>query len=319
MKDQGAPRLPLRIVWNGSSVQREVSPDATLQQLLHDELDDVSVKKGCGEGVCGSCTVLVDGTPVASCIRLAVQADGREVTTASGLLSRDPSVGTLVDHLVAREAFQCGYCAPGVLVSAASVLAERRPLSPDDVRVALSGHICRCSGYQQMVEAVVAASAGEPAPPVAHPRADLRAKITGAARYPSDVRVEGALAGRIVWSEHASANILAIDTRAARAVPGVIAVLTARDIPGKNRTGMEIFASDHPLLCDTRVRSQGDAIAVVAAESDAAARAAVERVHVTYERAHRTPRRRRSGQAGCTKDRTLRQRVRAVRQGQRGH
>jgi CO/xanthine dehydrogenase Mo-binding subunit/aerobic-type carbon monoxide dehydrogenase small subunit (CoxS/CutS family) len=282
MKDQDAPRLPLRIVWNGSSVQREVSPDATLQQLLHDELDDVSVKKGCGEGVCGSCTVLVDGTPVASCIRLAVQADGREVTTASGLLSRDPTVGTLVDHLVAREAFQCGYCAPGVLVSAASVLAERRPLSPDEVRVALSGHICRCSGYQQMVEAVVAASAGEPAPPIAHPRADLRAKITGAVRYPSDVRVEGALAGRIVWSKHASANILAIDTRAARAVPGVIAVLTARDIPGKNRTGMEIFASDHPLLCDTRVCSQGDAIAVVAAESDAAARAAVERVHVTY-------------------------------------
>jgi carbon-monoxide dehydrogenase small subunit len=89
MKDQDAPRLPLRIVWNGNSVQREVSPDATLQQLLHDELDDVSVKKGCGEGVCGSCTVLVDGTPVASCIRLAVQDDGREVTTASGLLSRD--------------------------------------------------------------------------------------------------------------------------------------------------------------------------------------------------------------------------------------
>ena len=108
MTDPGAPRLPLRIVWNGSSVQREVSPEATLQQLLHDELDDVSVKKGCGEGVCGSCTVLVDGTPVASCIRLAVQADGREVTTASGLLSRDPSVGALVDHLVAREAFQCG-------------------------------------------------------------------------------------------------------------------------------------------------------------------------------------------------------------------
>lgn len=108
MTDPGAPRLPLRIVWNGSSVQREVSPEATLQQLLHDELDDVSVKKGCGEGVCGSCTVLMDGRPVASCIRLAVQADGREVTTASGLLSRDPSVGTLVDHLVAREAFQCG-------------------------------------------------------------------------------------------------------------------------------------------------------------------------------------------------------------------
>src|SRR6185295_14644189 len=107
MRDQDAPRLPVRIVWNGSSVQREVSLNATLQQLLHDELDDVSVKKGCGEGVCGSCTVLVDGTPVAWCIRLAIQADGREVTAVSGLLSREVSVGTMVEHLVAREALQC--------------------------------------------------------------------------------------------------------------------------------------------------------------------------------------------------------------------
>ena len=214
---------------------------------------------------------------MASCTRLALQADGREVTTAAGLVDR-ADVGWLIDHFVAREAFQCGYCAPGFLVSAVHALTEGRLLSTEEVRVALSGNLCRCTGYQQIVDAVVAASAGEPPPLVAHPREDLRAKIRGEARYPTDMNVAGALFGRIVWSEEPSAVIREIDTRAARAVPGVVAVLTAADIPGINIAGMQLFASDHPLLCDERVRSCGDAVAVVAATSAASAREAVRRL-----------------------------------------
>ncbi|MBV8544924.1 MAG: molybdopterin-dependent oxidoreductase [Acidobacteria bacterium] len=270
----------VRIAWNGHEVEREVRTETTLQQLLHDELDDISVKAGCGEGVCGSCTVLLDNEPVASCIRLALQAAGRAVTTAAGLVEL-PDAAALIEHLVAREAFQCGYCAPGFLVSAVHALNKRRPLSADEVRIALSGNICRCTGYQQIVDAVVAASSGEPPPPAIHARQDLFAKIRGEARYATDVRPADVLFGRIVWSDQSSAILCGLDTSAASAVPGVVAVLTAADIPGVNITGMQLFGSDHPLLCDERVRSTGDAIAVVAATSAAAAREAVRRLRPT--------------------------------------
>ena len=270
----------VRISWNGREVEREVRTETTLQQLLHDELDDVSVKAGCGEGVCGSCTVLLDGEPVASCIRLALQVAGRAVTTAAGLFEQ-ADVGRLIEHFVAREAFQCGYCAPGFLVSAVHALSEGRRLSEDEARIALAGNICRCTGYQQIVDAVVAASSGEPPPPVIHPRQDLFAKIRGEARYATDVQIADVLFGRIAWSDAASAVLRGVDTSAASQVPGVVAVLTAADIPGVNITGMQLFASDHPLLCDERVRSRGDAIAVVAATSAAAAREAVHRLDPT--------------------------------------
>ena len=158
MKDQGGPRLPLRIVCNGSSVQREVSPDATLQQFLHDELDDVSVKKGCGEGVCGSCTVLVDGRSVKSCTMLAVQADGRDITTIEGMAGED-GLHPLQRAFHENHGLQCGYCTPGMIMAADSLIRESEgPLDEAGVRIGLEGNLCRCTGYHNIVKAVLAAS-----------------------------------------------------------------------------------------------------------------------------------------------------------------
>jgi CO/xanthine dehydrogenase Mo-binding subunit/aerobic-type carbon monoxide dehydrogenase small subunit (CoxS/CutS family) len=264
---------------NGAAVERRVPATRTLQELLHDDLDRLEVKKGCGEGVCGSCTVLVDGEPMASCLKLALQAEGASVVTAAGLAGAEP----LAEHLVAREAFQCGYCAPGILVTACHLVQSGGPLAPRQIRSGISGHVCRCTGYQQMVEAIAAASAGERPPAAPHPRGDLRAKLAGQVRYPTDQRPpEPALVGRILWSEHPFARVQIVSTEAARAVPGVVRILTAQNVPSLNVGGTALFASDQPLLADESVRSCGDAIALVAAETDAAARLAISLIEVSY-------------------------------------
>src|SRR5262249_3877691 len=154
----------------------------TLHEFLHNILRRQDVKFGCGEGVCGACTVLIDGEPAASCIQLACQSNGCEIVTASGLAEHSAEripekLPLLTDQCVSRETFQCGSCAPGMLVSAAHAIAHGASLSEKEVRDRLSGNICRCSGYQQIVDSVVAAAAGEHAPPAQHPRRDIREKL----------------------------------------------------------------------------------------------------------------------------------------------
>lgn len=281
----------IRLTINGRTVELNVHPRATLRDVLHGQLDCSEVKLACAEGVCGACTVLVDGTPLASCLKLVVQADGSEITTVAGLSSLDPRVASVHEALrkqmIARECFQCGYCAPGLVVEATHFLARQASggAPPDEatVRKALAGHICRCTGYQQIIEAVTATGAGEEPPPAPEPRADEQEKIDGVCLYPTDHVCPGYLVGRVLWSKHASALITSIDISEAAAVPGVVRVLTFRDVPGKNIGGEALFASDQPLLAESRVRCLGDAVALVAAETDDAARQALERIKIGYQ------------------------------------
>lgn len=275
-----SPTVNVSLSVNGAAAEREVAATTTLQELLHDHLDHIDVKKGCGEGVCGSCTVLVDGQPTASCLKLALQAQDAQVVTATGLPDAEP----LISQFVAREAFQCGYCAPGILVTACHLLRQARPQTAGAIRDALAGHLCRCTGYQQMVEAIAATAAGEPPPTARQPRDDLRSKLHGQARYPSDIVPAGALVGRILWSQEASARVEITVPDAARAVPGVVRILTAADIPGDNLGGTALFARDQRLLADGLVCCTGDALALVAAETDAAARRALDLIEVRYTR-----------------------------------
>jgi aerobic-type carbon monoxide dehydrogenase small subunit (CoxS/CutS family) len=148
----------LRIKVNGNDVECMARPNSTLLDLLRDELGLTGAKKGCGEGDCGACTVLLDGVPVSSCLVLAMQADGREVLTVEGL-EEHGRLHPLQQAFIDLGGVQCGFCTPGMLLSAKSLLDVNPDPSEREIRMALAGNLCRCTGYQKIVEAVSAAAA----------------------------------------------------------------------------------------------------------------------------------------------------------------
>jgi len=148
---------------NGVPETCEVEVGQTLLRLLRDGLDLTGTKEGCNEGECGSCMVLLDGRPVNSCLVLAVEAHGRAVTTIEGM-GRDGALHPLQKAFLAHTAVQCGFCTPGMIVSAAALLRQTPSPTEDDVRKALAGNLCRCTGYRQIVDAVLAAAAALRAP-----------------------------------------------------------------------------------------------------------------------------------------------------------
>ena len=144
---------------NDQNYEVEVAPYNTLRDVLREKLGFTDVKNGCSEGECGSCTVLVDSKPVASCLMLAAQAQDKRITTARGLATGGklhPLQGKFIEY----GAVQCGYCTPGMLLVAQALLDKNPNPTEEEVRTAISGNICRCTGYQQIVEAIMAAAAG---------------------------------------------------------------------------------------------------------------------------------------------------------------
>ena len=140
---------------NNDDYQVEVAPYHTLRDVLRDKLGFTDVKTGCGEGECGGCTVLVDGKPVTSCLMLAAQAQGKKITTASGLATNG-KLHPLQEKFIEYGAIQCGYCTPGMVLVAKALLDKNPHPTEEEVKVAISGNICRCTGYQQIVEAIMA-------------------------------------------------------------------------------------------------------------------------------------------------------------------
>lgn len=143
---------------NDNEYEVEVAPHHTLLDTLRDKLGFTEVKNSCESGECGACTVLLDGKPVCSCLMLAMQADGRKIITARGL-AKDGKLHPLQERFIEYGAVQCGYCTPGMLLAAKALLDETPHPSEEEVRTAISGNICRCTGYQQIVEAIMAAAA----------------------------------------------------------------------------------------------------------------------------------------------------------------
>ena len=143
---------------NDNEYKVEVAPYHSLCDVLRDKLGFTEVKNSCNQGECGACTVLVDGKPVSSCLLLAAQAEGRKIVTIRGL-SKNGELHPLQKKFIEYGAVQCGYCTPGMILAAKSLLDENPNPSEDEVRIAISGNICRCTGYQQIVEAIMAAAA----------------------------------------------------------------------------------------------------------------------------------------------------------------
>jgi carbon-monoxide dehydrogenase small subunit len=142
---------------NDEEVALEIMPDALLVDLLRDQLGLIGTKEACGEGECGACTVLLDGQPVASCLMPALKAQGREVYTVEGLASGG-NLHPLQKSFVEHGAVQCGYCTPGMLMSAKALLDKNPHPTDDEIKEAISGNLCRCTGYVKIVEAIKAAS-----------------------------------------------------------------------------------------------------------------------------------------------------------------
>ena len=254
---------------NGRLAPLPDDPDALLVDVIRGDLDLTGTKLVCGAGVCGACTVLVDGAPVVSCLMPARAAAGKSVTTVEG-------IGGAVLHPVqkafmAHDALQCGFCTPGFVVEAAAFCdswrAARGNATPsrEEIGAALSGHLCRCGAYDGIFNAVAAACAGQfDGDDFASPRVEARAKVTGAAKYTVDIHHDGQQEGVILRSQLAHARITELDLAPARAIAGVSAAIS--------------------LLGDDRiVRYIGDPIAAVAAKDRKTAMEAIAAIRVTSE------------------------------------
>jgi carbon-monoxide dehydrogenase small subunit len=148
---------PLTITLNDVTYTINIEPNLTLVEVLRDTLGLTGTKKSCNEGECGACTVLMEGEPVASCLVLAMDAQNKHITTIEGL-AKGEQLHPLQEAFVKHGGIQCGFCTPGMIMSAKALLEEKPDPSPLEVRTAISGNLCRCTGYQQIVDAVMAAS-----------------------------------------------------------------------------------------------------------------------------------------------------------------
>ena len=147
----------LKLVVNGEPYEVAAEPSSTLVEVLREELGLTGTKVGCGEGDCGACTVLLEGRAVNSCLMLAVQAEGRAITTIEGL-SQEGRLHPIQQAFVDHGAIQCGFCSPGMILSAKALLDENPSPTEEEVRAGIAGNLCRCTGYQKIVEAILDAS-----------------------------------------------------------------------------------------------------------------------------------------------------------------
>jgi xanthine dehydrogenase molybdenum-binding subunit len=280
-------------VLNGEHVTVPARDDATLLEVLRDGCGVTSVKDGCApEGSCGACTVLVDGKAVVSCAQPARRFEGREVVTPDGLDSATRDVWAACFE--AAGASQCGYCSPGIVMKAESLLHKTPEPTREQVAAALAGNLCRCTGYVKIVDAVLLAGdvkRGGPLPGVDRSgrvgsrtaRYQGRELALGDKRFVNDLVMPGMLHGALRFADHPRARVIAIDPSKALAHPGVVAVLTAADVPGERSQG-EIVADWTQLVAVGETTSYvGDVLAVVAAETRSAAREAAALVDVDYD------------------------------------
>jgi len=151
-------KVPIRFVLNSEPLEYEVEPHWTLLDFLRNELGITSPKQGCDLGECGACTVLLDGEPVLSCLVLVPQVDGKEVTTLEGISKRG-ELNAIQEAFVEKNGFQCGYCTPGLILATKAMLDKNPDPSIPEIKSALSGHLCRCTGYVKIIDAVLDAAA----------------------------------------------------------------------------------------------------------------------------------------------------------------
>lgn len=289
--------MAIEFTVNGARASADSSRGGdSLLSYLRDELELKGSKNGCGDGHCGACTVVVDGKAVLACKTPLSSLPGKSVSTIESM-SDGGSVHAIVYAFAKAGAVQCGFCTPGFVMSTKALLDANPDPSELEIRRALTKNVCRCTGYQSILDAVRLAASllregrdwiqregvlpdrpgriGE-----SLVRIDALDKAAGMTRYADDLEFPGMLHAKVVRSARPHADILSIGVSEAEGSPGVVRVLLAKDVPGENHYGP--IKKDQPVLADDRVRYSGDAIAAVYAESESEAEAAVSKVSVEY-------------------------------------
>ena len=215
------PLQTIQLKVNGRPIERKTETRNNLADFLRHDLSLTGTHVGCEHGVCGSCTVLYNGEPVRSCLMLAVQADRAEITTVEGL-AENGALNSLQQGFKRHHALQCGFCTPGFLMTATALLRKNGPLDEARVRKAIAGNLCRCTGYQNIVDAIVEASGGKAPERASHPRshsapaafigapverAEDNELLTGKGVFVDDIDFPGMLHADVVRSSHAHASV----------------------------------------------------------------------------------------------------------------
>lgn len=276
---------------NGYEHSVIASPDEMLSTVIREKAGLTGTKIGCSQGSCGACTVLMNGKPVLSCITPAMRADKAEITTIEGV-GNNGTLHRLQEHFVHKGAIQCGFCTPGMVITALNYTDKHPNASRNDIKVALSGNLCRCTGYKKIIDAVADYVKDEvPLSPdtsqseaiIGHSRPYIEAekKVQGKADYADDIAFKNPLHCIFLRSIYPHARIVSMDTSKALAMPGVRYIATGSELPEK--FGVLPVSQDETAMAIDKTRYIGEIVAAVAAESETEARAACALIEVQYD------------------------------------
>jgi len=290
----------INITVNGNNFEIAVKPGTTLLDLLREELNLTGTKKGCEQGDCGACTVILDGQAVNSCIVFALEADGKKIETIEGL-ANGKKLHPIQQAFVEKGAIQCGFCTPGMIIQTKAMLDKNPDPTEEEIKNALSGNLCRCTGYTKIIEAVETAKTyikGEKPEEIKFQpqksalnlsvvgkrlaKIDAPDKATGRAIYTDDISLPNMLYGKFLHSPLPHAKIKSIDTKRAAELPGVKAILTGNDVPDIS-WGTSPPRYDEKILAKEKVRFVGDVVAAVAAVDEETCYKAINLIEVEYE------------------------------------
>ena len=280
-------------VFSVNGRQVTVEKNQKLLRYLRDVLRLTSAKDGCSEGACGACTVLIDGKTVKACTVKTDELEGRSVVTVEGLDAFEQQLYTWA--FGEAGAVQCGFCIPGMVLCAKGLLDWNPDPTEAQIRYAIRNNYCRCTGYAKIIKAIQLAAKAKREGRIPEPsvndwhigsrvvRLDVEEKVLGYGKYPDDVYLDGMCYGSALRSKYPRARVLSIDAAAAKALPGVVCVLTAEDIPGKNYIGH--ITKDQPTLIPVGEITHylGDSIALVCARDPETVEAAKKLIKVEYE------------------------------------
>ena len=278
-----------------NGIERTICEEKPLLRYLRDDLHLHSVKDGCSEGACGTCTIIVDGRAVKSCVLTTKRAAGKTILTTEGLSEEEKEA--FVYAFGAKGSVQCGFCIPGMVMAGKALIDKVPDPTEEEIKTALKGNICRCTGYKKIIEGIQLTAAilrgdakideelekgdeygvGQKAF-----RLDVREKVLGYGEYPDDVEMEGMVYASAVRSRYARARILDIRAEEALALPGVLAVLTAEDVPN-NKVGHLQQDWDVMIAKGSITRCVGDAICLVVAETRDILDKAKKLIEIDYE------------------------------------